>query len=124
MPIISLREHPLTLVGTGNMATKDSEASARKAQDVEIPAHLVDEQKSKGGIYHWGRGGEGNKMAVGESERAKSKERKERKPSRGEAERKGSFSKSVEKGKEMLGLGKKDKERLANGSGSAVIEDE
>ena len=91
------------------MATNESAESARRAQDVDVPAHHKNDMK---GTYHWGRGGEGNKVTVGETE-AQERERT-RSKSRGEAERRGSW---MEKGKEMLGLkGKKHKDL----GGSAV----
>ena len=81
------------------MASNDSATEARRAQDVEAPKYHQSEPK---GIYHWGRGGEGNKMTVGGEQRTQSKERTS---SKGAGERRGSFKDAIEKGKEMLGLG-------------------
>lgn len=73
---------------------------ARAAQDVEAPKHV--HTKELEGTYHWGRGGEGNKVTLGEKDRGKSGER----PGAGEKkERAGSFRDTVEKGKKALGLG-------------------
>ena len=88
------------------MANNYSALEARKAQDVEAPAHHQNEPK---GTYHWGRGGEGNKMTIGENgeKRTGSKERKERRPLSSEGDgqkRRSSSSKVLEKGMEMLGL--------------------
>ena len=93
------------------MATNESQELARRAQDVDAPQHFQREDK---GTYHWGRGGEGNMMSVGQNgekvkehnakdHHAESKER--RKSSKGETERRGS-GRIIDKGKEMLGLGK------------------
>ncbi|KAK3715682.1 hypothetical protein LTR37_006907 [Vermiconidia calcicola] len=97
--------------GTGNMAVNTDPTEARMAQDVEAPVHHQNDPK---GTYHWGRGGEGNKMLVGggEKHREKSKERKNSKGERSE-----SF---LKKGKDMLGLkGKKGDEK-----GGSAIEDD
>lgn len=68
-------------------------AVARAAQDVDAPAAL---QKDMAGTHHWGRGGEGNMMKIGESERRTS------------GRRTSSFGAgALEKAKEMLGMGKK-----------------
>ena len=75
------------------MASNDSATEARRAQDVEAPKYHQSESK---GTYHWGRGGEGNKMTVGGEQRTSSK---------GAGERRGSFKDAIEKGKETLGLG-------------------
>ncbi|KAK0282777.1 hypothetical protein LTR91_006624 [Friedmanniomyces endolithicus] len=84
----------------GNMATnlENFPEFARAAQDVNAPAH---HEKETRGTYHWGRGGEGNMMTVG------SDKSKERPGMDGEGQqRRGSFQGIMEKGKEMLGLGK------------------
>ncbi|KAK1812688.1 hypothetical protein LTR12_012914 [Friedmanniomyces endolithicus] len=85
----------------GNMATnlENFPEFARAAQDVNAPAH---HEKETRGTYHWGRGGEGNMMTVGSD---KSKERPGLDGGDGQ-QRRGSFQGIVEKGREMLGLGK------------------
>ncbi|KXL50543.1 MAG: hypothetical protein FE78DRAFT_66763 [Acidomyces sp. 'richmondensis'] len=97
----------------GNMATNDpaNPSLARAAQDVEAPAY---HNKAPKGTFHWGRGGEGNMTTVGigegEGEREKTKDRHrstERRGSKGK-ERRPSLQGVVEKGREMLGLRKKD----------------
>ena len=109
------------------MATNESQESARRAQDLDAPQHFQREDK---GTYHWGRGGEGNMMSVGENgekvkehnakdHHAESKERRKsskerRKSSMGEGERRGS-GRIIDKGKEMLGIGKHK-----NPGGSAI----
>ena len=50
------------------MAQNVSPEEARKAQDVDTPAHHKNDPK---GTYHWGRGGEGNMMTVGQKEAEK-----------------------------------------------------
>ena len=45
------------------MASNTNPEEARKAQDVEAPVHSG---KEKTGTFHWGRGGEGNMMTVGQ----------------------------------------------------------
>lgn len=103
--------------------TNDSAESARKAQDVDAPIHHQNEPK---GTYHWGRGGEGNKMTVGgdgdgEKKPVRSKERTGSNSSTGG--RRGSMN-VLEKGKGMLGLGKsKEKEKEKNVEESAAVED-
>lgn len=97
------------------MATNESSENARLAQDVEAPAH---HQKEPKGTFHWGRGGEGNKVTVGgpnaDAEvRSRSKE--------GAGRRRSSVKDVVEKGKAMLGL-KKDKDK--GEGGSAVVNDD
>lgn len=91
----------------GNMATNhpSNPAIARAAQDVEAPASHEKEAK---GTYHWGRGGEGNMMTVG-SNAQRPGNGKERTGSKGAGAgegRRGSLQAALEKGKEMLGLGK------------------
>ncbi|KAK5113911.1 hypothetical protein LTR85_010444 [Meristemomyces frigidus] len=107
--------------GQGNMAINEDPAAARAAQDVDAPAHHEKEAK---GIYHWGRGGEGNMMAVGSTggQRTKSKERRGSKGA-GTDERRGSFKGVLEKGKEMLGLAKGRPAQSEKDGGSAVAED-
>lgn len=96
--------------------TNDSAENARRAQDVEAPAHHEREAK---GTYHFGRGGEANRMTLGAEEQKKGTNG-ERKRSKGPSEmRRGSFQAAVDKGKEMLGMGKKD----AN-SECAIADDE
>ena len=97
----------LSHLGSGNMATNDSAESARRAQDVEAPAH---HSGSPRGTYHWGRGGEGNKMTVGSSnsERKGSSRSSIREEQR--ERRSGSFENAFEKGKEMLGLKKGERQ--------------
>lgn len=117
-----LRARPSNRHVTGNMATnlKSHPELARAAQDVEAPAA---HQKEQRGTYHWGRGGEGNVMTVGGGD----KKEKERNSSKG-PERRGSFQGAIEKGKEMLGLGKKggksdkEKEREKGGEESAIAD--
>jgi hypothetical protein len=94
------------------MAANSSAEEARKAQDVDTPAH---HNKDPKGTYHWGRGGEGNMMTVGQGE----KKEQERSSSRGgEQKRSGSFRGAFDRGKEMLGMkGKVEK------NGSAVEDD-
>ena len=84
------------------MATNENQANARKAQDVDAPEHFQREAK---GTYHWGRGGEGNKMTVGGGEKRSSTEEK----------RSNSF---ISRSKEKLGLKAKAKD------GSAVSSDD
>ncbi|KAK4546226.1 hypothetical protein LTR36_002363 [Oleoguttula mirabilis] len=106
--------------GQGNMKINQDPAMARAAQDVEAPAHHEKEAK---GTYHWGRGGEGNVMTVGtekegQAQRAKSKERK---GSKGAADgRRGSFQGVLDKGKELLGLGKGKQQ--SEKDGAAIVE--
>lgn len=86
------------------MAKNDSAEEARRAQDIDTPAHHNNDPK---GVYHWGRGGEGNMMAVGQKNGEEKKSRsKERTLSaeRGGQQRSGSFRGALGKGKEMLGL--------------------
>jgi hypothetical protein len=97
-------------------------AASRAAQDVDTPAH---HNKSMEGTYHWGRGGEGNRMNVGEKKekdgltRVKSREEKRAKSK----ERSGSFKGVVDKGREMLGLGaKKEREEKGLKAGESAIE--
>ncbi|TKA48594.1 hypothetical protein B0A54_00730 [Friedmanniomyces endolithicus] len=73
--------------GQGNMATnlENFPEFARAAQDVNAPAH---HEKETRGTYHWG------------------KERPGLDSGDGQQQRRGSFQGIVEKGKEMLGLGK------------------
>lgn len=81
--------------------TNDNPENARKAQDVDTPEH---HSKEASGTYHWGRGGEGNKMTIGEGDkRPASKERT------AGGERKGSFKGAIDKAREAVGLGKKEK---------------
>ena len=97
------------------MAHSSTPEEARKAQDVEAPAHHQSDPK---GTYHWGRGGEGNMMTIG-------KDAKDEKNGNGK-ERTGSFQNALEKGKGMLGLKGKDGkggEKNGNGSGSAIADD-
>ncbi|KAK3116564.1 hypothetical protein LTR53_002932 [Teratosphaeriaceae sp. CCFEE 6253] len=69
---------------------------ARASQDVDTPAH---HDKEARGTYHWGRGGEGNMMTLG------SDKSKAGRPA--SATREGSGKGIMEKGKDMLGMGKK-----------------
>ena len=88
------------------MASNSSAEEARRAQDVEAPLHHQNESK---GTYHWGRGGEGNKMTIGEN---------------GDGEkgrRRSSAGKMFEKGKEMLGFKGKGGEKA--GAGSAIMDE-
>lgn len=102
------------------MATnlKSNPEYARAAQDVEAPAH---HDKEAHGTFHWGRGGEGNKMTVGKGDehyRNKSKERASSKgPTADGAKRRGSFQGVVNKGKEMLGMGKGKQQGVAEKEG-------
>lgn len=95
------------------MATNDpaNPSLARVAQDVEPPAY---HNKTPKGTFHWGRGGEGNMTTVGNGEgggeREKVKDQNksaERRGSKGK-ERRPSFQGVVHKGREILGLRKKD----------------
>ncbi|KAK5132566.1 hypothetical protein LTR08_008883 [Meristemomyces frigidus] len=89
--------------GTGNMALNADPSIARASQDVDAPAHHDKEPK---GTFHWGRGGEGNVMTIGQKEaRDKSGQRKGSKGAVN-GERRPSFQGVFEKGKELLGLGK------------------
>lgn len=82
--------------------TNENAANARLAQDVEVPTRY---EPQTGGTYHWGRGGQGNMVTLGEDEHHK---KKERSVSRGEA---GHEKPSLlEKGKHALGLGEHKKE--------------
>nr|POE63315.1 e3 ubiquitin-protein ligase hel2 [Quercus suber] len=100
-PTIKSQTYTTGRGGQGNMATNDpsNPAIARAAQDVDAP---VAHQKEVKGTHHWGRGGEGNMVTVGGSEaRTSSREGKG-------GRRTGSFvGDALEKGKEMLGMGKK-----------------
>nr|POE54137.1 hypothetical protein CFP56_73408 [Quercus suber] len=100
-PTIKSQTYTTGRGGQGNMATNDpsNPAIARAAQDVDAPAA---HQKEVKGTHHWGRGGEGNMVTVGGSEaRTSSREGNG-------GRRTGSFvGDALEKGKEMLGLGKK-----------------
>jgi len=102
--------------GSGNITSNDSAENARKAQDVDAPAHHQHDPK---GTYHWGRGGEGNMMTVGGSNEEK-KEHKERKGSANKG-RSGSFRDALNKSKEVLGL--KGKDGKGEKGGSAVEDD-
>lgn len=103
--------------------------AARVAQDVETPAH---HNKEMQGTYHWGRGGEGNMMSVGEKKEDKKKEdggltrvksRDAEEKRAGSKERSGSFKGVVDKGREMLGLGgKKERESLREKAGESAVE--
>lgn len=99
---------PLTSIspGTGNIVSNDNPDNARKAQDLDTPEHHSKEQH---GTYHWGRGGEGNKMTIGDGDK---------KPER-TGERKGSFKGAIGKAKEAVGLGKKEKKA---GDDSAIAD--
>ncbi len=103
------------------MAKNDSAEEARRAQDIDTPAHHNNDPK---GVYHWGRGGEGNMMAVGpkngekEEKKSRSKERT-LSAGRGGQQRSGSFRDALGKGKEMLGLKGKQGEK-----GGSAIEDD
>lgn len=102
--------------GTGNIVPNENAAAARAAQDVDTPAHHSKELK---GTHHWGRGGEGNMVTLGGSNGNK----KERTASKGEAgQRRPSFSGVMERGKSMLGMGKK--EGAKNGGSSSAVEEE
>ena len=95
------------------MASNADPSVARAAQDVEAPTHYEKETK---GTYHWGRGGEGNMMTVGNKEtRNKSGERKASKGANGE--RRPSFQGMFERGKGFLGIGKGKSE------GSAIVDE-
>ncbi|QIW99949.1 hypothetical protein AMS68_005467 [Peltaster fructicola] len=85
--------------GSGNMASTTCSDTRRAAQDVEAPQHHT---KEAHGTFHWGRGGDGNMVTVGDGDRPKS-----RQPSKGAADRAGSFTGMMEKSKELLGLKKK-----------------
>ena len=85
------------------MMSNDNPENARLAQDVTSPAA---HDKEARGTFHWGRGGEGNKMTVGGGDIKKSSS-KERSKSNNAGERRPSFQGAVQKGKEMLGMGKK-----------------
>lgn len=104
----------------GNMAANENAASARAAQDVDAPAHHENEAN---GTFHWGRGGQGNMMTVGKGDaaRTKSKERKGSKSPPAGGERRGSFKGAIERGREMLGLGKSKQE--AGRGGSVAVEE-
>nr|OQO16347.1 hypothetical protein B0A51_15942 [Rachicladosporium sp. CCFEE 5018] len=93
--------------GTGNIVPNDKSnpAVARAAQDVDTPAAHGKDPK---GVHHWGRGGEGNMMHVGE---------KPRTSSRGDGER----PSLVEKGKSFLGIGKKEGEGRKSASPEAAV---
>jgi hypothetical protein len=83
---------------------------ARAAQDVDTPAAHTKEAR---GTYHWGRGGEGNMVTLGSD--------KKRTISKGEGERgrRPSFQGVLDKGKSLLGMGKKER----NGSKSPPTSD-
>lgn len=93
------------------MASNDSAESARRAQDVDTPAHHQREMK---GTYHWGRGGEGNKTLVGGGEREESKS--PMRSGKGEGKRRSSVK---DRAKETLGL-KKEKDKQGGGDAVAV----
>lgn len=95
------------------MATNTGPEEARKAQDVEAPTVHSSDPK---GTFHWGRGGEGNKMTIGEDN---SDKREKERTGSGKKERTGSIQHALEKGKEKLGL--KGKEKGENGS---AVEDD
>lgn len=103
---------------TGNIVSNDNPANARKAQDVEAPLH---HDRDLEGTYHWGRGGEGNKMKIGLDAHEKQNSGGAGEKRSDGAVRRGSFQGVLEKGKEMLGLGggkgKKDE-------GGSAIEEE
>ncbi|KAK5707317.1 hypothetical protein LTR17_020815 [Elasticomyces elasticus] len=101
--------------GQGNMATNlpDFPEYSRAAQDVDTPAHHEKEAK---GVYHWGRGGEGNAMMVGSAKAPTNKASGEGLRPTEKHQRSGSFQGIMEKGKEMLGMGKGAK--AANGEKS------
>ena len=101
-------------LGSGNMATHSSAEEKRAAQDVEAPAH---HQSKPEGTYHWGRGGEGNMMTIGKNGKEEKKERTPSTENNGRSS--GSFHDAFEKGKEMLGLKKVEKDKAANGSAIA-----
>lgn len=88
---------------------KDDPSIARAAQDVTTP---VAHNKEAHGTFHWGRGGEGNMVTVGEGDRKRSSKTEERRPS---------FAGVIEKGKELLGLHKK-KEPASKASESAIAD--
>ncbi|WPH03717.1 Hypothetical protein R9X50_00660000 [Acrodontium crateriforme] len=128
--------------GQGNMATNTSSTTSRLAQDVEAPAAHTKEVQ---GTYHWGRGGQGNMTTIGRSgadaARAMSKEgKKERTASfnnnnnnnndnnknhnnNNKGERSGSF-RVLDMGREMLGLGKKEREAVKAAAAEASVEGE
>ena len=93
------------------MASNSNPEEARKAQDVEAPVHHMND---KSGTYLWGRGGEGNMMTVWKNG--------EKKDGPVKTERSGSFRDKLEKGKEMLGMGK-GKSGEGRSSGSAIADD-
>lgn len=106
------------------MAKNDSAEEARRAQDIDTPAHHNNDPK---GVYHWGRGGEGNMMAVGQKNGEKNGEEKKSRSKertlsagRGGQQRSGSFRDALGKGREMLGL--KGGSKLEKGE-SAVEDD-
>lgn len=108
---------PLTheLLGTGNIVSNDNADNARRAQDVDTPEH---HGKDQTGTYHWGRGGQGNMMTVGgEEKRPASKERA------GAGERKGSFKGAMDKAREAVGLGKKEKKVGEKGQDESAVAD-
>jgi hypothetical protein len=107
--------------GAGNMQKKKDEEAARAAQDVDTPAHHEKEMK---GTYHWGRGGQGNMTTLTGKEGAANgngEKKKERKLSQGEGERRGSMKSALDRGKEMLGFGKKERAQAADAKNEDAI---
>ena len=100
--------------GTGNIVSNDNPENARKAQDVDAPEH---HSKEAHGTYHWGRGGQGNMMTVGEGD--KRPQLKQGASSNG-GERKGSFKGVMDKAKEAVGLGKKEQKEAKEKDNSAI----
>jgi len=108
---------------TGNMVPNENADVARAAQDVDAPAH---HEKTPTGTYHWGRGGEGNKMTLRDGDEVVAPATAKRNASGAAAareplasKRRGSFQGAIEKGKDMLGLNKGRKER----NGSPAVEE-
>lgn len=104
-------------------------AAARAAQDVDTPAH---HNKAMEGTFHWGRGGEGNMMMVGEKKKKEEKDApkpeglsrvKSREERSGSKERSGSFKGALDKGREMLGLGnKKERKEASEKAGESAFD--
>ncbi|KAK5697121.1 hypothetical protein LTR17_023985 [Elasticomyces elasticus] len=109
--------------GQGNMATNlpDFPEYSRAAQDVDTPAHHEKEAK---GVYHWGRGGEGNAMMVGSDKAPKNKANGEGLRPTEKHQRSGSFQGIMEKGKEMLGMAKGGKAGSPEKIGAPVAVEE
>lgn len=110
-PRMHARTQKLTF--PGNMVPNENPNVARAAQDVDAPAH---HEKAPTGTYHWGRGGEGNKMTLGNGEETK---RSSSKDPAGE-KRRGSFQGALDKGRDLLGLNKGKKQ---DKNGSEAVEE-